>query len=269
MNIFLLEVRNLRRSTLTGALGIIAVIAVLLGFFPAMQNESMQALAGAKMAGLDEGLLQALGLSTMMDFTVITNFFGFAVQYLNLAILVLVVQQAVALFIKEETDGTIEYLGAKPVSRDDIVWQKLLGHLALVVASFAAYAVATVAGYLLVSDFTFGQAVREAAIFFGAMLFVTLVFSALGVLASTLIKSSKGVSGITMGLVFGTFVLGILGAMIPRLEFLKWLSPMDWIKTEKLMSVGILPEEWVVGIVVILLGTGGAWLRYRKKDLLI
>ena len=261
--------RNLRKSALVGALSNIGVIILLLAFFTAMQNESMQALAGAKMAGLDEGLLQALGLSTMMDFTVITNFFGFAIQYLALAILVLVVQQAVALFIKEETDGTIEYLGAKPVSRDDIVGQKLLAHLALVVATFAAYAVVTAAGYLIVSDFTFGEAVREAAIFFGSMLFVALVFSALGVLVSTLIKSSKGVSGVTMGLVFGTFMLGILGSVIPQLDFLKWLSPMDWIKTEKLMSVGILPEEWAVGIAVILLGAGAAWLRYRRKDLLI
>ncbi|MDL2324274.1 ABC transporter permease [Ruminococcaceae bacterium OttesenSCG-928-A16] len=269
MNIFLLEVRNLRRSALTGALSISGVIIVLLAFFPAMQSESMQALAGAKLEGIDEAVLQAVGLSVMFDFSVITNFFGYAIQYVTLAIMVLIVQRAVALLIKEETDGTIEYLCAKPVSRDDIMLQKLLAHLVLVVCTMAVYAVVTVASYLAVSDFTFSQAVKEVSIIFGAMLFVALVFSAIGVLASTLIKSSRGVAGVTVGLVFGTFVLGILSVVIPKLDFLLWLSPMDWVKTEKLMSEGILVQEWIVGFAVIVCGIGAAWLRYRKKDLLI
>lgn len=269
MNIYLLELRNLRKSAISAALSVSGVIIVLLAFFPAMQNESMQALAGAKMAGMDEAVLQALGLSAMLDFTVITNFFGYAVQYVALAIMVLIVQRAVALFIKEETDGTIEYLCAKPVSRDDITFQKLLAHLTVAFVMIATYTVVTVAGYLAVSDYTFGQAVQEAAIIFGAILYVALVFSAIGVLASTLIKSSKGVAGVTVGLVFGTFLIGILSVVIPKLDFLKWLSPMDWIKTEKLMNEGILPEEWIVGIAVIAVCTCAAWLRYRKKDLLI
>lgn len=269
MSVFLLELRNLRKSVLTGLLSISVVIGVLLAFFPAMQNESMQALAGAKMAGMDETLLQALGLSAMLDFTVITNFFAYAIQYVGLAIMVLVVQRAVSLFIKEETDGTIEYLCAKPVSRNDIVLQKLLAYVALTVGTFFVYFLVTFVGYMIVSDYSFGEALRESAIIFGAMLFVALVFSAIGVLASALIKSSRGVSGVTVGLVFGTFLVGILSIVVPKLDFLKWFSPMDWIKVEKLMSVGILPEEWVVGIFIIVVCSGAAWLRYRKKDLLI
>ena len=269
MNVFLLELRNLRKGAITATVAISAVIVVLLAFFPAMQTESMQALAGAKLEGLDDSVLQAMGLSGLPDFSVITNFFGYAIQYVTLAIMVIIVQQAVALLIKEETDGTIEYLCAKPISRDDIVLQKLLAHAVMVVCMLATYAVVTVAGYLAVSDFTFGQAVRESAIIYGAMLFVALVFSAIGVVASTLIKSSRGVSGVTVGLVFGTFILGILSVVVPKLDFLLWLSPMDWIKTTKLMSEGILPQEWAVGIAVILCGVGAAWLRYRRKDLLI
>lgn len=269
MSIFLLELRNLRKSTVTGTLAVSGVIIVLLAFFPAMQTESMQALAGAKLEGLDEAVLKALGLSVMFDFSRITSFFGYAIQYVTLAIMVQIVQRAVALFIKEETDGTIDFLCAKPVSRDDIVLQKLLAHFVLTVFMIATYAAVTVAGYLAVSNYTFGQAAKEAAIIFGAMLFVAVVFSSIGVLASTLIKSSKEIAGVTVSLVFGTFLLGILSVVIPKLDFLIWLSPMDWIKTEKLMSEGILVQEWTVGIAVIAVCTCAAWLRYRRKDLLI
>jgi ABC-2 type transport system permease protein len=269
MNIFFLELRNLRRSALIGTLSVSCVIYAMLAFFPSMQSESMQALANAKMEGIDPALLAALGLSIMMDFTVITNFFGYVLQFITLAVIVMVTQQAVALLIKEETDGTIEYLCAKPVSRSEIFFQKLLAHLGVFLGMSVIYTVVTVIGYLSFSDFSFGAAVKEAVIFYSAIFFVGLVFSAVGFLLSTLIKSSKGVSSVTIAIVFGTFILGIMSAVIERLDFLIWFSPMDWIKTQKLMTEGILLEEWVVGVVVILGCTLAAWLRYRRKDLLI
>lgn len=269
MNIFFLELRNLRRSAVIGTLSISGVLFAMLAFFPSMQSESMQALAGAKMEGIDPALLAAMGLSIMMDFTVITNFFGYVLQFVALVIMVLVTQQAVGLLIKEETDGTIEYLCAKPVSRSEIFFQKLLAHLAVFFMMAAVYAAVTVAGYLMFSDFTLGAAIKEAATFFSAIFFVGLVFSAIGLLLSTLVKSGKGVSGVTIAIVFGSFILGIMSAVIERLDFLIWFSPMDWIKTQKLMSEGILPAEWAVGGVVILGCTLAGWLQYRKKDLLI
>jgi hypothetical protein len=44
---------------------------------------------------------------------------------------------------------------------------------------------------------------------------------------------------------------------------------MDWIKSSKLLNEGILWQEWLVGIGAILCGTIAAWLRYRRKDLLV
>lgn len=41
MNIFSLELRNLRRSALIGALSVSCAIYAMLAFFPSMQSESM------------------------------------------------------------------------------------------------------------------------------------------------------------------------------------------------------------------------------------
>lgn len=269
MNIFFLELRNIRKSAIIGTLSISCVLFVMLAFFPSMQSESMRALADAKLEGIDPAVLAALGLSEMLDFTVITNFFGYVLQFITLAVMVIVTQQAVALLIKEETDGTIEYLCAKPVSRSEIFFQKLLAHLVVFFSMAVVYTVVTVAGYLAFSDFSFGAAVKEAVIFFSAIFFVGLVFTAVGFLLSTLIKSSKGVSGVAIAIVFGTFILGVMSVVIEHLNFLIWFSPMDWIKTRKLMTEGIHLEEWVIGGGVILVCTLAAWFRYRKKDLLI
>lgn len=269
MNVFSMEVRNLRKSALVSTLSIGTVIFAMLAFFPSMQTESMQALAGAKMEGIDPSLLAALGLGELVDFTVITNFFGYVLQFITLAIMVIVTQRAVGMLIKEETDGTIEYLYAKPVSRTEIFCQKGLAHIALFLASSAVWVIVTVAGYLLFSEYTLGEAVKEAATFFSSIFFIGIVFSAVGLLLSALLKNGRATAGVTIAIVFGSFILGMMSVTISGLDFLIWFSPMDWIKSAKLLSKGILWQEWLVGIGVTLCGTAAAWLRYRKKDLLV
>ncbi len=269
MNVFFLELRNLRKSIIMSTVSICGVIYFMLIFFPSMQTESMKALAGAKLEGIDPALLEALGLTQMMDFTIITNYFGYALQFITLAVMVVITQRAVGLLSKEEADGTIEYLGSKPVSRWEIFYQKGLAHLVSCLIMLGTYIVVTVAGYLQVTDYTFGEAVEEALILYGSILFVGIVFSAVGILISALLRSGKGMGGIAIGIVFGTFIIGVCSAVIPSLDFLIWFSPMDWIKTNKLMTEGILPAEWIVGGSVIIGCTVAAWLQYRKKDLLV
>jgi ABC-2 type transport system permease protein len=269
MNTFLLEIRNTRKSTVVWTVSVGAVIYLILAFFPSMQTEAMQQLANAKMDGIDPAVLSAMGLSEIPDFTIITNFFGYVLQFITLAIMVYCTNHAVSLLVKEETDGTIEYLYAKPVSRTEIFAQKLIALVASFAFMLVIFAVVTVAGYLSFSDYTIGQSAREAAAMYGAILFVGLIFMSVGVFLSSTMKSSRAASGATIALVFGTFVLGVAGAVVKDLSFLQYLSPMDWIKTAKLMSEGIRWQEWLIGILIILAGVFSASRAYKGRDLLV
>lgn len=222
MNIFFLELRNLRKSILLSTVSICGVIFFMLLFYPSFQTEAMQALAGAKLEGIDPALLEALGLTRMMDFTVITNFFGYVLQFITLAIMVVITQRAVGLLSKEESDGTIEFLYAKPVSRTEIYVQKSLAHLASLLIMLTAFAAVTVIGYLQVSGYTFGETVKESLTFFGSILFVGLVFSAVGILISALLRGGRSISGITVGIVFGTFIIGVSTPWISSNGFPPW-----------------------------------------------
>lgn len=267
MNVFRLELKNTWKSTLIWAVSLSMIIIVLLAFFPAMQTESMKELAGIKMEGLDPALLEALGLAELTDFTVLTNYFGYILQYINLAIMVHVTLVAVNSLVKEETEGTIEFLYSKPVSRSSIVFWKTLANICSFLVLLVVLWLVTVLGYLSFSDYDPVESIREATIFYAAILYAGLVFMAVGVLLSAVLKSSKGSSGMTMAIVFGTFVLGIMGVVIEDLDFLFYLSPLDWIKTQKLMTEGIRMQEWLVGTVVILVGHIGAHIIYQRKDL--
>lgn len=267
MKVFQLEIKNTWKSTLIWAISLCGIIFLLLAFFPSMQTESMKELAGAKMEGIDPSLLEALGLTQLTDFTVITNYFGYVLQYLTLAIMIFVTHSAVNSLVKEETDGTIEFLYSKSVSRSAIMVQKTVANVFSFIMILMSLFVSTVIGYLLFSDYNFAESMEEAAIFYSSILFVGLLFMALGMLLSAILKSSKGSSGIVIAIVFGTFILGIMSVLIDNLSFLYYLSPMDWIKTQKLMIEGIKTNEWLVGISIILICLVASHEIYKRKDL--
>lgn len=269
MNIFRLELKNIWKSTLKWTIALCGVAFMLLAFFPSMQTESMKELAGAKMEGIDPKLLVALGLDELMDFTVITNFFGYVLQFMTLAIMVFVTQVAVNCLVKEETDGTIEFLYSKPISRNAIFIQKMLANTFSFISLLTALSIITAVGYLFFSEYSLTDSIKEVGILYSSIFYIGLVFMSLGVMLSSLLKSSKGSSGIVIAIVFGTFILGIMSAIINELSFLSYFSPMDWIKTQKLMTEGIYMEEWLIGIFTIIICSFVSYVTYRKKDLQI
>ncbi len=269
MTVFWLELRNSKKSAIAWTISLSAVIFALLAFFPSFQNDSMLALANAKLEGIDPAVLAALGLTTMIDFTVITNFFGYVLQFVTLALLVFVTQRAVNMLVQEETEGTIEFLYAKPVSRGQIFWQKIFAHLLINISMLVIFAAVTVIGYLLFSDKGISAALKESWMFYGSIFFVEMVFMCVGLLASTIVRSAKAATGVSIGIVFGTFIIGMASAAVEKLSFLIYLSPMDWIKSQKLLADGILPQEWIVGIAVILISVGAGCFLYKKRDFLV
>lgn len=267
MNIYFLELKNIWKSMLKWAITLSFITFLMLAFFPSMKSESMQQLAGAKMEGISPELLAALGLSQLMDFTIITNFFGYVLQYLALAIMVYSAQMAVSSLSKEEAEGTIEFLYSKPVTRSAIFFQKALASMTSFVILLLILAVVTIIGYVSFSEYSLGESMHEVFLLYGAILFTGLIFMSVGILISSLTRSSKGSSGAAIAIVFFTFVLGITGVVKEQLSFLSYLSPMDWIKAQKLMTEGILAREWLIGISTIILSILAAHEIYKNKDL--
>lgn len=267
MNIFRLEVRNIWKIIMKWTVAVGGITFMMLAFFPAMQTESMKALAGAKMEGLDPQVLAALGLSELMDFSVLTNFFGYVLQYITLAIMVFITQLSVSILIKEESDGTIEYLYSKPISRGELFLQKTLAIMASFFFMILVLSIITIIGFLSFGDYNLGESIKESSIFYGSISFVGLVYMAVGLLLSALLKSNKGSSGIAISIVFSTFLFGIMGLTNNKLEILSNLSPMDWIKTQKLMTEGISLKEWLIGISVIIICSIFSYVIYKRKDL--
>ena len=71
-----------------------------------MAEEGLQEL----MAGMPDDILQVLGFESFPDFSKIDQFFGYIIQYVMMALLVYSISLGLNTFLKEEKDGTIEFL---------------------------------------------------------------------------------------------------------------------------------------------------------------
>lgn len=266
MDIFKLEIKNIRKSFLFWWIILTVCMLLTMAFFPSMKQGVLKELASAKLESFPPAIKAIFGLENLTDFSKMINYSGYLIQYINLAICIFMMLKGTTSLIREETDGTIEYLYEKPVSRTDIVWQKLLANVFCFVVFIAAFYLLTVVAYLAFSDYSLNAAMEEIAIMQGGTLFVGFVFLMAGFFLSTVIKSSKQSASVSMGVVFGTYMLGIMSLLVEKLKFLKYLAPLEWIKANKLVEDGLSLPEWLIGLGVIVISAVAAFQIYRKKD---
>lgn len=266
MNIFKLEIHNLKKSILIWTTILSVIIFLLLAFFPSMQSEGMQQIANAKLESISPGVLAILGFEQIPDFTVVTNYFGYVLQYINLAVAMFVMLKGTNTLIREETEGTIEYLYVKPVSRINILVGKLLANIVGYLVMLAIIFAVTVGSYLAYTDYSLSEAVHEISILLGGTLFVGIVFLLFGFFLSALLPSSRQSASVSLGVVFGTFLIGIISVLVQKLDFLIYLSPLDWIKTNKLMGDGLGTGELILGLGIMVCSIVATLIIYQKKD---
>jgi ABC-2 type transport system permease protein len=266
MEMINLEWRKIRK----GVYGWIATyslsILMFIAFFPSMQTDSMQSLAFAKMESMSTVVLSIFGLDTIPDFTRINNYYGYVAQFMNMAACIFSATLGLNMLIREETEGTIEYLYAKPITRKEIFWQKSLtnffGFLLFVLIS----SLVIFSGFVFFAKETASAALGLTVFFAKGTFFAGLVFMSIGILLSTIISSSRISSTVAFALVFGTYSLGIMSSLIKKLNFLKYLSPLDWVKYSFTGGPTFTTLTWGIGIAVIVISLIIGMLIYQNKD---
>ncbi len=269
MNIFKLDFRSQTKGCLIWT-GVIALVLLLfMSMFPSMQSAGMQDLVGTKLDALPPAMLAAFGLEDLPDFTQLIPFFAYTTQYIVMAAAIYAALLGATALIKEESDGTIEYLYAQPVTRTRIVGEKMLSGLATYsLFTFAVGLVSMIMAAVVKSEGTdLMAALTDIKLILGGMFFVGLIFMSVGFLASVLLTSAKQATAFSLGAVFITVILGVFAAVNDKLELLKYLSPIEGFKPSKLVTKGIDPAHVVIGLVVIIAASALSFFIYQRKDL--
>lgn len=271
MTIAKMEVRTLVKGLL---IWLVLFAVILFGFtaiYPQMHDSAMQDALNATLKGLSPDLLKTFNISTTgsTSFLVATGFFAYYFQYMFLAAAVYAMMLGSQALIKEETDGTIEFLYAQPVTRSGIVSGKL-GANTFILALFwlISYLVSLGATILFKQQGDTNQAIIKgiSQVFVQEGL-ILLFFLFLGLLLSTLMKSSKQATGLSLGIVFGFYLIGIFADLNDKFSWAKNFSPIHMGIPSKLLE-NYLSFATVGGLIgLCLLFLIGTYAIYQRKDL--
>lgn len=233
-----------------GVLGL--MIVGFMAFFPTMSSEGLQEL----MAGMSDDILQVLGFETFPDFSKIDQFFGYIFQYVVMALLVYAVTLGLNTFLKEEKEGTIEYLYAQPITRVRLVLAKLWGNIMIMGGLLVVVIGLSMAmlGVFAPEDVgIFDLLVRSVPVF-GFVIMTSFLYLLLGTGLSLILPSTVSTTGVGMGLVFGPYILGMMAQMVEALKPLEFISILHTTMPSRLyagsfdyLSYGV----WIVVSVVV------------------
>lgn len=269
MNIIKLELKNNIKNLIIWIVSLSIIITALLLFFPSMKTESMKVLVDAKLEGINPLLLESLGLTEMVDFTIITNYFGYVLQFIVIAIYIYITQNSYNLLIKEEKDGTIEYIYSKPIKRSTLFWNKVVFVILSYTVLILSISLVSFILYLILSDYPVLQSFKEIIKMFLGIYLVGYIYIAIGLFASMFSNKKTDIPSVGAGIVMMTFIIGVISSINKNFKYLKYLAPIKWVEYQNLLNNSIKLSNIMLIIIITSVLVYCSLLKYQKRDLII
>lgn len=271
MNMFKMELKRGLKPLAIWSIVCVLLIILFMSMFPSMKDSGMQELVNTKMDAMPKALLEAFNLENMPDFSKLNEYFAYVFQYIVIAGSIYGGILGSKALIKEESEGTIEFLYAQPVSRTKIVTMKILSSVVIFYLFVMVMALASIGISLLVKpdDLKVIDLVMDMKLLYGGFFLIGLVFMSIGFLISVVINNLRLAMPISTGIFFTTYLLGTFSGMIGNLEFLKYFSPFHYAVPSELLKNGFQTSNIAISIVIIIVTIASTYFIYRKKDFII
>jgi ABC-2 type transport system permease protein len=262
MNIYLKELKDYRKSLFFWSL---AIIGFMLAAASKYQGYSKAGTSINDVIGdLPAGLSAALGFKGL-DLQSAGGFFALCVLYLSVMLGVHAVLLGSGIIAKEETDKTIEFLFAKPVSRNRILFSKLL-------AAFTEIAilniVTAISSVFIVEAFNDGPSINGDILFLmPAVFFLQLWFLMIGAAFASIMRRPRRAAMYSAAVLLATFIISAFVDLTDKLGFLKYTTPFKYFDAKTIFTEGGYSVPYIViTVVVITILLAGSQFAYKKRD---
>jgi ABC-2 type transport system permease protein len=264
LNIFFRELRANLKSLVIWCVILILLVVVGAAKFTAYYNDpSMLAILNA----FPKAVVDALELTTF-NLTTVTGFYGLMMIYYALMGGIAAAMWGSDSISKEERDKTVEFSLVLPVSRGRVITGKLLAALVnCIVFVLVTWGVSLVAAQQFHPDQAFN---RFLALEMAGMLFIELIFLAIGLFLGCAMKQYKSSGSIAIAIILVTYFLSVLSGMQANLDFLKYFTPFKYFDAGVLLQSGKLdPMYMLLSATIIIVCVIVAYWVYNKRDLYI
>ncbi len=262
MTIFFHEWKMNRRSTITWSLSLAAVIILFMSLFPSISRDAdtfKQVLEN-----YPEAVRKAIGVS-LNSITSLLGFYAYVFTYVVLCGSIQAINLGLSLLSKESRDKTADFLLTKPVTRGQIITAKLSAALASLMLSNLIFIATAWLSIKVVTDGVF-EAKPFLLISLSAFL-VECLFLALGLVVSVCVRKIKTVLPLSLGIVFGLFIVNMFGSVIGE-KAVRYLTPFQYYSSDYIIKHQSYEVRFIIiEIIIISVAVAISYLLYTKKDI--
>lgn len=263
MNIYFHELKSMRKSAVIWTCVLITVAAMYISMYPSIAKDAadFKALLGNYPAPVRA----MLGIN--LDY--VTSFLGFYSMIFSFIILCGAIQAmnlGLSILSKESRERTADFLLVKPVSRGKIVSSKLSAAVTTILLTNIVFYTAVC---LLAKIINTGK--YDSKLFFLinlTMLLIQLIFLAIGMAVSVFFNNLKTVLPISIGTVFGLYMIGALLATGKSDTLARYLSPFKYFDYIYIIKNGSYEATYLItGGIIIAVSIIVSYIIYIKKDI--
>lgn len=244
---------------------LIGLFLVVFLVYPSIVNSENMEMMDEMMKMFPEEMLKAFN----MDISTIDSAFGWLkTEGFVFVLLITGVYSGILgsnILLKEESDKTIEYLNSVPVTRKNIVVNKILCGLLYIILMIAIIGIFNFIGLSLSGEFD-----RKSYMLLSITpLFSSIVIFAVCLFLSTFTHKTKKTLGISLGIVFASYFLNVISEMGESTEFLKYISIFTLADIRNvIVNVSINPLMVILAIGITAIFMILTIIRYDKKELI-
>ncbi len=244
---------------------LIGLFLVVFLVYPSIVNSDNMKMMDEMMKMFPEEMLKAFN----MDISSLDSAFGWLkTEGFVFVLLITGIYSGILgsnIILKEENDKTIEYLNSVPVTRKNIVLNKIFCGIFYIVLMIAIIGIFNFIGLSLSGEFD-----KISYI----LLSITPLFSSIFIFAiclflSTFTHKTKKTLGISLGIVFASYFLNIISEIGESTEFLKYISIFTLADIRNvIINSAINPLMILIALAITILFLTLTIFHYEKKELI-
>ena len=262
MNMYLHEIKSLRKSTILWAVSMIAIAVLYFSLYSGMVKDAED--FRNLLAAYPASIRAMLGVS-LDSITSILGFYSMIFSFVAICGAIQAMNYGLSTLSKESRERTADFLLVKPVSRAAIVTSKLLAVLTMLLATDVLYylGASITANIVKTADYS----VRLFFMVTLTLLFIQLIFFALGVFISVFFKKLNSVLPISLGVVFGLYILGAV-LVTDKNDAARFISPFQYFNIPYIINnAGYELQYIITGAIIVAVTIAASYIIYVKKDI--
>jgi len=262
MNIFFFELKAQAKSAAVWAVSLLGLFIAFGAAFFGPFIESRTAVEKA-LESLPPAFSLVFGIEMDTIFT-FGGFYQFIYTYIGLVGAIMAASVGIAAFSREKRSKCSDFLLVKPVSRRGIFLAKLLACLALLAAVNILFVAASIFSYTGNGQDPSGLGTVVWASL--SLLFLQVVFLALGTFAAVFSRKVRSVSGAAMALGFSGFLLMALQSLVKE-DALRYLSPLTYFNPGTVFAQGQFEAPYAAAAALVVLACLAlSYTRFCRSD---